>query len=417
MNVFRNNFFKKHNLNALRDAYQKAELFYFTQFGVINTLPKNLLFDVNLLNTSCEKLIVLLKLLEIDISEVTLHWVAKLYFCLPLPKDWSKTLNSFESEIFICSLIMTPFHPSIGYILKLVEHFRITKKEGILKFTHEENLNSVHFTKNIQLNKICNKSPIKKQLKSDLHQSTDRPNKISTVVIFEEYRSFLTKPQLNNSSLLSILTKCNEKNILERKKKTYSKINIDKKERFIKKNFFDFKPFKIRRNLNNFFQISDESQNEFKFQNQHQFKGFRKENGIIGQVSEQKVVFCLDRENDQKKINQKQSEIVKKGTDDSISFNIKSLLVKKGDKEIEKQKTQRVRHGHENKRIESCIFTNGEIESLHKRLVLNKIDANAKIVYEGTGDFRIKRSQSSLCFSKINQNGGRLISMNKKLKI
>jgi len=68
--------------------------------------------------------------LEIGIEEVNFFWLGKLYFALPLPKEWKEISTFGKKKSLIYNDFVCKLRPSIGYVYYLIQSF---KSNNILK--------------------------------------------------------------------------------------------------------------------------------------------------------------------------------------------------------------------------------------------------------------------------------------------
>ena len=146
---------KRHCLKVTFEHLKEAKVFYETNFGFLETIPADLLFEKRLTNTSTERIVILLKILGLTENERFFFWIAKFYFCLPLPNGWCIDRDSVETEIFVYEGQTSCFHPSIFYVISLFSHhLNKMANSPYLVLTPFQKKNEFHF---------CKKSSLKKE--------------------------------------------------------------------------------------------------------------------------------------------------------------------------------------------------------------------------------------------------------------
>jgi len=142
-------FLKEHQMEELGEVLHNARRFYESTYGILKTVPNQMIFQNSLLECPPEKIIGLLHLLSVHGYERSLFWIAKLYFILPLPPDWVMQPTSFDTKKYFFQSLKSDFHPSIAYILFLIYHYRL--EENRIQFVaSQENhyhKNALHFMK------------------------------------------------------------------------------------------------------------------------------------------------------------------------------------------------------------------------------------------------------------------------------
>lgn len=146
---------RRHSLKVIFEHLKEARLFYETNFGFPETIPADLLFEKRLTNALTERIAILLKILGLTENERFLFWIAKFYFCLPLPNGWRIRRDSVETEIFVYEDQTSCFHPSIFYVISLFSHhLNKMANSSYLVWTPFQKKNEFHF---------CKKSSSKKE--------------------------------------------------------------------------------------------------------------------------------------------------------------------------------------------------------------------------------------------------------------
>jgi hypothetical protein len=102
-------------------------------------------------------------------------WIAKLYFCLPLPPEWSQTSDTCETEIFKYNEKQSEFHPCIFYIISLLAYRMKADKRDSSEKAEPIKRNKYHFYR-AQDNDVENK---------------DRKTNIIKMHLFNEFQKFM----------------------------------------------------------------------------------------------------------------------------------------------------------------------------------------------------------------------------------
>lgn len=143
-------FLKEHQIEELTDVLHNARRFYESTYGILKTVPTQMLFQNSLLECHPEKITGLLYLLRVQNHEKNLFWIGKLYFALPLPPDWIVQATSFDTKKFFFQSLKSDFHPAIAYVLFLIHTFRSVDNQISTVPSREINnhKNTCHFVKN-----------------------------------------------------------------------------------------------------------------------------------------------------------------------------------------------------------------------------------------------------------------------------
>jgi hypothetical protein len=255
-------------MEELSDVLHNARRFYENTYGILKSVPSKMLFDAKLIECPVEKIIGLLKILDVGREERELFWIAKLYFVLPLPPDWTIVPNSFNTQTFVYQSMVSKFHPSISFILFLLNNYR-TSANVTLPFGSyiQSHKNHFHYTINRTFDKsIRNEIKFKNPFKL-LKDSAKSDMNIIEVSFFNEYKSFEKRfaHLLKNSSQLEdfVLTMPHLKSVYHFTKANICKHKLDFPIPEVIAQPKKSKEFQIRHKKNNFLEINENRENNF----------------------------------------------------------------------------------------------------------------------------------------------------------
>jgi hypothetical protein len=251
-------FLREHHHEDLSEILNNARRFYESSFGILRTIPENLLFKDELLGCPVEKIICLLHIFKIGFHEKGIFWISKLYFSLPLPPDWTIKATSINSKKYVFKNFSSDFHPSISYILFLVHHYRTVEMKNVVFLTK----NVMHFARSYVLKRLDNSQKFESLPFKQVKERSDSDFKIVGVSLIKEFLIFEKRfPDLiaSRTKLIKFMlfipqkklnTNSNHFNALvpeSLQKKNYHLVNVMKKPR----------DFKISKKPNNFLELSE----------------------------------------------------------------------------------------------------------------------------------------------------------------
>jgi hypothetical protein len=201
-------FLREHQMEELSDVLHNARRFYETTFGILKTVPSQMLFQHSMLECPPEKIIGLLHLIGVQSHEKNLFWIGKLYFVLPLPPDWIEQPTSFDTKKFFFQSLKSDFHPSIAYVLFLVHTFRTvdTQVSNLPLRAANDHKNSCHFIRsdfrtNSETVNAFALNPFK-----ILEQNFSNGSKVVAVSLAKEYQVFAKRFEFLLKSPQKLLT-------------------------------------------------------------------------------------------------------------------------------------------------------------------------------------------------------------------
>lgn len=120
MSILSNELEKLQINKDLNDLLFQAYEFYQTRYGVLFKLPDKYHTHDKLTCIPIQEICKTIKLLGIGYSQCEYYWLAKLYYFLPLPEDWSQNKDMLNKPSFFHrSGILSKIRPSIVYVLNI----------------------------------------------------------------------------------------------------------------------------------------------------------------------------------------------------------------------------------------------------------------------------------------------------------
>lgn len=195
----------RHNLYDIEEYLDMALEYYRDKYGeLLNYLPDVFLKNPLIKSISNDQLSEGINILNLDNNDEKIYWLVILYYNLPLPPFWDIKYNNDSCYFTYKNLITTKLHPSIIYIDKHIEkykvnpeYFDIIDKEKIEDINtnnkYDISLKKVEKIENIDLN-LFDIETVKKNYQDYILLKKSNPNKFKNLNISHSY--FINK-QIN----------------------------------------------------------------------------------------------------------------------------------------------------------------------------------------------------------------------------